>query len=136
MDYKREAGRRLKRAREDMGWTLKELSSKLGNILSESRLSNYEQGIRMIRVEEALALYRVLGVQPSYLLCVDVEDEEMTPQEITLLRNYRALPEKDRNDYSRRIEVLALAYREPVPDERLSPTVRKGTRLRRKSHHS
>ena len=133
MDYKKEAGRRLRKAREAKDWTLRELSAQLRGILSESRLSNYEQGIRMIGVDEALALYRALGVQPSYLLCVDVEDGEMTPQEISLLRNYRALPEKDRNDYSRRIEVLALAYREPVPDERLSPTVRKGTSPRRKS---
>jgi transcriptional regulator with XRE-family HTH domain len=133
MDYKKEAGRRLKKAREAKNWTLKQLSTQLRGILSESRLSNYEQGIRMIGVEEALAVYRVLGVQPSYLLCVDVEEDDMTPQEITLLRNYRALPEKDRNDYSRRIEVLALAYREPVPDERLSDDVRKGTAPKRKS---
>jgi transcriptional regulator with XRE-family HTH domain len=133
MDYKKEAGRRLKKARESKNWTLKQLSAQLRGVLSESRLSNYEQGIRMIGVEEALAVYRVLGVQPSYLLCVDVEEDDMTPQEITLLRNYRALPEKDRNDYSRRIEVLALAYREPVPDERLSDDVRKGTAPKRKS---
>lgn len=126
MNYKKEAGRRLKEAREAKGWTLRELSGRLGRILSESRLSNYEQGIRMIGVKEALALYGVLGIQPAHLLCVDVEEADMTPQEVELLRNYRALPEKDRNDYSRRIEVLALAYREPVPDERLSISVRKG----------
>jgi hypothetical protein len=80
----------------------------------------------MIGVKEALALHSVLGVQPSHLLCVDVGDEEMTPQENELLRNFRALPERDRNDYSRRIEVLAMAYKEPVPDERLSEAVRKG----------
>lgn len=126
MNYKKEAGKRLRAAREAKGWTLKQLSVRLGNILSESRLSNYEQGIRMLGVREALALYGVLGVQPSYLLCVDVEEGDMTPQEIELLKNFRALPEKDRNDYSRRIGVLALAYREPVPDERLPAEVRKG----------
>jgi len=52
----------------------------------------------------------------------------MTQQEQRLLRNFRALPEKDRNDYDRRIEVLALAYVEAVPDERLSPAVRSGPR--------
>ncbi len=44
----------------------------------------------------------------------------MTEQETRLLRNFRALPEKDRNDYGRRIEVLALAYMEPVADERMT----------------
>lgn len=69
--------------------------------------------------EEALLLAKPLGVSPAYLLCVDVEGE-MTKQEEELLRNFRALPERDRGEYARRIEVLALAYRDPVPDERLS----------------
>lgn len=130
MNYKKEAGRRLKVAREAKGWTLYELSKRLGGILSPSRLGNYEQGTRMIGVRESLALHGVLGVQPAHLLCVDVGEGEMTQQEIELLRNFRALPERDRADYARRIEVLAMAYREPVPDERLSPTVRKGMKSR------
>ena len=131
MNYKKESGRRLKAARESMRWTLGELSRRIGGGLSASRLSNYEQGTRQLGVRESIALAPVLQVQPSYLLCVDVEEGEMTQQEIELLRNFRALPERDRNDYSRRIEVLALAYREPVPDERLSPEVRRGPTPRR-----
>lgn len=126
MNYKKESGKRLRAAREAKGLTLQELSKRLGGLLSPSRLSNYEQGTRMLGVPESLALHTVLGVQPSHLLCVNVGDEDMTPQEIELLRNYRALPERDRNDYSRRIEVLAMAYKEPVPDEKLSMAVRKG----------
>ena len=126
MNYKRESGKRLRAAREVKKLTLQELSQRLGGLLSPSRLSNYEQGTRMIGVSEALALQGVLGVQPSHLLCVDVGEGEMTPQETSLLRNFRALPENDRADYSRRIEVLAMAYREPVPDERLPREIRKG----------
>lgn len=126
MNYKKEAGRRLKAARQNKGWTLEELSRRTGGALSTSRLGNYEQGTRMLGVRESLALGAVLSVQPAHLLCVDGENEDMTTQEIDLLRNYRALPERDRNDYSRRLEVLAMAYREPVPDERLSKAVRKG----------
>jgi transcriptional regulator with XRE-family HTH domain len=131
MNYKREAGKRLKAAREDKKLTLGELSKRLGGLLSPSRLSNYEQGTRMIGVKESIALAPILGVQPSHLLCVDIGEGEMTVQETELLRNFRALPERDRNDYARRIGVLALAYREPVPDEKLSEHVRKGTRYRR-----
>lgn len=131
MNYKKESGRRLKAAREDKRLTLAELSARLGGLLSPSRLGNYEQGTRMIGVQEALALGPILGVQPSHLLCVDVGEADMTVHEIELLRNYRALPERDRMEYSRRIEVLAMAYREPVPDERLSPVVRKGVSRRR-----
>lgn len=126
MNYKKESGRRLREARKNKGWTLEELSRRTGGVLSTSRLGNYEQGTRMLGVRESLALGAVLSVQPSHLLCVDGEEGDMTAQELELLRNFRALPERDRNDYARRIDVLAMAYREPVPDERLSRTVRKG----------
>lgn len=126
MDYKKEAGRRLKKARIDKKLTLHELSKRTGGVLSTSRLGNYEQGTRMIGVEEALALRGPLSVKAAHLLCVDTEEGDMTAQEENLLKNFRALPERDRNDYDRRIEVLALAYREPVADERLSQSVRKG----------
>jgi len=120
MNYKKAAGLRLKAARKAKGLTLVELSARVGGILSPSRLSNYEQGIRTLGIDEALALRTVLGVSPAHLLCVDTEEGDMTPQEVELLQNFRALPERDRNDYSRRIGVLALAYKEPVPDEKLS----------------
>lgn len=73
----------------------------------------------MLGIEEAILLYPVLGVSPAHLLCADEVEGDMTAQEQELLRNFRALPERDRNDYARRIGVLALAYREPVPDEKL-----------------
>lgn len=126
VNYKKESGRRLKEARRKKGWTLDELSKKTGGLLSTSRLGNYEQGTRMIGVRESLALGTVLGVEPSHLLCVDGGEGDMTQQEQELLRDFRALPERDRNEYSRRISVLAMAYKEPVADERLSPTVRRG----------
>lgn len=128
MNYKKESGQRLREAREDKRLTLGDLSARLGGFLSPSRISNYEQGLRMIGVKEALAIAPILSVEPAHLLCVDIGDAEMTPQERQLMRNFRALPEKDRNEYARRIEVLAMAYREPVPDERLSIDVRRGVR--------
>ena len=130
VDYKRESGRRLAKARNDRGWTLAKLSKEVKGVLSPARISNYEQGIRQMKSQEALVLGQALGVEPSFLLCVDREEEgDMTPQEQQLLRNFRALPENERGAYARRIEVLALAYREPVPDERLgdswtSPTAK------------
>lgn len=118
MDYAAESGKRLKSAREAKRLLLRDLSAKVNGVLSVSRLSNYEQGIRQLGPEEAMILYRHLGVSPSYLLCVDVEGD-MTKQEEELLRNYRALPERDRNDYSRRIEVSG--PRLPRPRSRRAP---------------
>ncbi len=72
MDFKKTCGKRLRAAREARNWTLDALSGKLNGWLSASRLSNYEQGIRQIGIEEALALGPVLGVEPAHLLCVDI----------------------------------------------------------------
>ena len=136
IDYKKESGRRLASARGNKRWTLRELSEQLNGLLSPSRLSNYEQGLRKLSQREALALSRVLHVPASYLLCIDVTEEEMTPQEQELLRNFRALPERERNDYARGLEVIALAYKEPAPDPKLSPTIRRGSPKRRSGKNS
>lgn len=117
MNYKAETGRRIKQAREAKGWSLDRLSRETDGKLSKSRISNYEQGERMPGPYEANTLAQALGVDAAYLLCLQ---QVFTQQAIELMRNFMALPEKDRNDYFRRIEVLALAYREPVPDEKLS----------------
>jgi transcriptional regulator with XRE-family HTH domain len=121
MDYKKEAGRRLRASRSDKKLTLADLSKAVRGVLSPSRISNYEQGTRMLGVEEALALAPILGVQAAFLLCVDkTEEGDLTKQEEELLRNFRALPENERGSYARRIGVLALAYKEPVADEKLN----------------
>jgi hypothetical protein len=46
----------------------------------------------------------------------------MTEQEMSLLRNFRYLPKRDRDDYFKRIEAMAIVYREPTPDERVAST--------------
>lgn len=118
MDYKVEIGKRIRAARELKNWSLEELSQATGGKLSKSRISNYEQGTRMPGPAEANTLASALGVDAAYLMCLQ---QVFTTQAIEMLRNWMALPEKDRLAYFRRIEVLALAYREPVPDEKLSP---------------
>lgn len=118
MNYKEEIGRRIKESRESKGLSLEGLSKATGGRLSKSRISNYEQGIRMPGPAEANILAEALGVDASFLMCLQ---QVFTTQAIELMRNWMALPEKDRLQYFRRIQVLALAYREPVPDEKLSP---------------
>jgi transcriptional regulator with XRE-family HTH domain len=116
MNYKKEIGRRLAERRTEFGWSLEELSRRTQGILSKSRLGNYEQGTRTPGPMEANILGEVLKVDAAYLMCLQ---QSFTKQELDLLRNFRALPEKDRNDYQRRIGALAMIYREPVADERL-----------------
>lgn len=128
MNYKVEIGKRIKGAREHRGWSLERLSQETGGKLSKSRISNYEQGERMPGPFEANILADALGVDAAHLMCLQ---QVFTIQAIELMRNFMALPEKDRNDYFRRIEVLALAYREPVPDEKLSPNWSAARKIRK-----
>ena len=118
MDYKAEIGKRIRAAREKLGISLEELSRRTGGKLSKSRIGNYEQGLRMPGPLEANTLAAALGVDAAYLMCLQTV---FTSKAIELMRNWEALPEKERLEYFRRIEVLALAYRQPVPDEKLSP---------------
>lgn len=135
VDLKKEVGRRIRLARRtvrnpdgSVGLSLTGLERATGNVLSASRISNYEQGLRLPRTREAQILGKALDVDPAYLLCL--EGEDMQPEEVELLRNYRALPEKDRKEYSRRIGAMALMYREPVADERLGAFAKKPKKKR------
>ena len=116
VNYKEEIGRRLKDARESKGLSLEELSRRTKPRLLKSRIGNYEQGIRTPGPLEANVLAEALDMDAAYLMGLQ---QAMSKQELDLLRNFRALPENERSDYARRIGVLALAYREPVPDERM-----------------
>lgn len=130
MDYKREIGKRLRAERDKLDISLEELQTRLGNKLSKSRVSNYEQGLRLPKPGEIKILADFYGVPGSYLMCLD-EDGDMNQEEMDFLRNYRRLPENERKAYARRIQVMALAYRDPLPDEKLPKTYRVRPRIAR-----
>lgn len=82
-------GERIRAARLAAELSLSQLSEATGGKLSKSRISNYEQGIRRVGVEEASELARALGtVTPGYLLCLD-EPSIMSADELALLKDYR-----------------------------------------------
>ncbi|EIC21401.1 helix-turn-helix domain-containing protein [Thiorhodovibrio frisius] len=84
-------GQRLREARQAQGLSLAQLSERTGNELSKSRISNYEQGIRRMGIEQAQTLTQALGtVSPVYLLCLDDSAPELSPEEQRLIGNFRA----------------------------------------------
>jgi transcriptional regulator with XRE-family HTH domain len=88
--------------------------------ITRSALGNYESGTRLPGIEEAQILGKLYDVPAFYILCLE-EDTDVVlidPIERQLMRDFRALPERDRMDYVRRIGALAVAYRDPVPDEK------------------
>jgi len=103
MDITAEIGRRLRAARHAQKLSLAQLAA-LTNSLSKSRISNYEQGIRRMGIEEAQALTRALGsVTATYLLCLD-DEPQLTVDELELLRNYRAADERGKETIRRLAE--------------------------------
>ena len=75
-EIKKESGIRLQKARNDAGYSLTKMSAAMNGELAPSRISNYEQGTRMMTVPTAIAVSDLLGVSPAYLLVID---ESLSP---------------------------------------------------------
>jgi transcriptional regulator with XRE-family HTH domain len=95
MDLTKRIGQRLRAARQEQKLSLSDLSSRTSS-LSKSRISNYEQGIRRMGLEEAHELSVALGtVTPTYLLCLDDKDP-LSSQERELVDFFRQTDERGR----------------------------------------
>jgi len=101
MSTKQEAGRRLKAAREALGLTLKEVCAGLQGI-EVSRLSNWEQGLNMIPVDEAKRLAPVLHTSAAYLLTLD---DDFDPRTEAMAKVYKQLGEAAKDRIFRAAEV-------------------------------
>ena len=82
-------GLRLRAERHLRELSLSQLAALTGNKLSKSRISNYEQGLRRMGLEESMILGRALGdVSPVYLLCLD-DSDPLSSAERELLKLFR-----------------------------------------------
>ena len=87
---------RLGAARKVHKIPLAELSIRTGRVLSKSRISNYEQGIRRMGLEEAQMLAEALStVSAIYLLCLDDKGLLSDPEQ-ELVRCFRRTDERGR----------------------------------------
>lgn len=120
MDYKQKIGKRIRAAREERGWKLRELADATDNVVSISRLNNYEHGTRMPGPSEAVLLGKALGKRPAYFLGVDDVQIPISAVEETLLKYWRALPENERMAVFRSLETQAMRYRDPVQDAQVA----------------
>lgn len=106
-DLTKKIGQRLRAARHAQGLSLADLSSRTG-LLSKSRISNYEQGIRRMGIEEAQDLALALGsVTPTYLLCLE-DSDPLSAEERTLVDWYRRADPRGREVVLRIAETQAL----------------------------
>jgi transcriptional regulator with XRE-family HTH domain len=110
-------GRRVRELRRNADLSLEEVVTATNGLMSKSQISNYEQGLRLPGPAEAVLLAKALHSSPAHILCLDNDVPVLSPDEVKLLRSFRALPENIRNEYVERIVALALAFKKPVADE-------------------
>lgn len=88
---KYELGARIRKYREERKMSQKELAALIG--VSNSRVSNWEQGINRPDADILADICRALNVSPSELLNVHLSDDELSSRERKVLRAYRQKPE-------------------------------------------
>ena len=88
---KYEIGSRIRKYREARCFTQKELAQRLG--VSNSRVSNWEQGINRPDADILAKLCRALSVSPSELLDVHLSSDRLSDKERKVIEAYRAKPE-------------------------------------------
>lgn len=86
-----EIGKRIRRYREACGISQIQLAEKLG--ISNSRVSNWEQGINRPDADILAEMCRVLEVSPSDLLDVRLSSDELDEKEKKVIKAYRSKPE-------------------------------------------
>ena len=85
---KYEIGARIRKFREDRGYSQKELAELIG--VSNSRISNWEQGVNRPDADILVDLCKTLNVSPSELLDVHLKDDELSDIERKVINAYRA----------------------------------------------
>lgn len=82
-----EIGNRIKKFREAKKLSQKDFAKKIG--VSNSRVSNWEQGVNRPDVDLLVNICKVLNVSPSELLDFRLDTDELTHHERQLIINYR-----------------------------------------------
>lgn len=84
-------GEKIKKFREARGLSQRQLAERLN--ISNSRISNWEQGLNRPDADMIAGLCKVLEVSPSELLGVKVSEDDFTDRERELVYAYRSKPE-------------------------------------------
>lgn len=88
---KYEIGKKIRKYREELNLSQKELAEKLG--VSNGRVSNWEQGLNRPDADMLAELCYALQVSPSSLLGVKLSVDELSDQERRVIKAYRAKTE-------------------------------------------
>ncbi len=96
---KYEIGNRIRKYREERRISQVQLAQRLG--VSNSRVSNWEQGINRPDADILADICRALDVSPSELLNVKLSCDEFSEHEKKLIRAYRS-----KEDLQKAVDIL------------------------------
>lgn len=85
---KYEIGNRIRKYREERQLSQKEFAKMIG--VSNSRVSNWEQGINRPDADLLADICRVLNVSPSILLDVHLSADDLNDRERKIIKAYRS----------------------------------------------
>lgn len=85
MAYK--IGEKIKQYRELREYSQKEFADKIG--VSNSRISNWENGLNRPDCDLIRKICQVLNISPSELLDIHLDTDELTEHEKQIIKNYR-----------------------------------------------
>ncbi len=84
-------GAKIRKYREKRGISQRELAQLLG--VSNTRISNWEQGVNRPDADMIGSLCCALNVSASRLLGIQITDRELTEKEYDVIEAYRANPD-------------------------------------------
>jgi transcriptional regulator with XRE-family HTH domain len=112
----RSLGTALRRAREELGLSLRDASRRSGGRFTASGIAGYERGERRISVERLCELAEIYGVPPDRLLTDAMRPAGTAPTRIDLSAVDSLSPDIRHLIADRIAEVLTTGVGEPVPD--------------------
>lgn len=121
--FKELVSKRIKALRKARELSQTGLWKATGELLSKSRISNYEQGTRLPGPDEAVILAKALRTSAAHVLCLDDDAPILGPEEEKLMRAYRLLPASQQDEYFDRITTLGMAFAKPIPGDK--PTIKR-----------
>ena len=102
---KYEIGAKIREYREKKHISQKQLAAKIG--VSNSRVSNWEQGINRPDADMIAEICITLNVSPSLLLGVHLATDELTEHEQEIIKAYR-----EKNDLQKAVDILLGLHKE------------------------
>ena len=96
---KYEIGNRIRKYREELGISQKELAERIG--VSNGRVSNWEQGLNRPDADMLAKLCYALQVSPGSLLGIKLSTDELTDIEWKIIRSYR-----EKKDLQKAVRIL------------------------------